>query len=278
LIGPAGVGKSRLVADFLTRVGDTATLARGRALSYGDGITYWPLVEMLVQLGIEPDRAISSSPADTQLATRALFEEAARGRSLILVIDDLQWAEPPMLDLIELIADWSRDVPILLLCIARPELLDRRPGWGGGMLNATSVLLEPLVATEAEQLADLLLADLSLDAETRRHILAMAESNPLFLEETAALAREADGAVRVPPTIRALLQARLDLLNETDRIVIEQEPSKARCFTDVPSRPWLRRQPATAYHTSWSRWSGKSSSVRTIRRSLETTPTGSGTC
>jgi predicted ATPase len=122
LIGPAGVGKSRLVADFLTRVGDTATLARGRALSYGDGITYWPLVEMLVQLGIEPDRAISSSPADTQLATRALFEEAARGRSLILVIDDLQWAEPPMLDLIEHIADWSRDVPILLVCIARPEL------------------------------------------------------------------------------------------------------------------------------------------------------------
>ena len=78
---------------------------------------------------------------------------------------------PPMLDLIEHIADWSRDVPILLLCIARPELLDRRPGWGGGKLNATSVLLEPLVAAEAEQLADLLLADLSLDAETRRRIL-----------------------------------------------------------------------------------------------------------
>ena len=111
LIGPAGVGKSRLVADFLTRVGDTATVARGRALSYGDGITYWPLVEILVQLGIEPDRAISSSPADTQLATRALFEEAARDRPLILVIDDLQWAEPPLLDLIEHIADWSRDVP-----------------------------------------------------------------------------------------------------------------------------------------------------------------------
>jgi class 3 adenylate cyclase len=230
LIGPAGVGKSRLVADFLTRVGDNATVARGRALSYGDGITYWPLVEILVQLGIEPDRAISSSPPDTQLATRALFEEAARDRPLILVIDDLQWAEPPMLDLIEHVADWSRDVPILLLCIARPELLDRRPGWGGGKLNATSVLLEPLVAAEAEQLADLLLADLSLDAETRRRILAIAEGNPLFLEEMAALAREADGAVRVPPTIRALLQARLDLLNDTERTVIERGAVEGKVF------------------------------------------------
>jgi class 3 adenylate cyclase len=230
LIGPAGVGKSRLVADFLTRVGGTATVARGRALSYGDGITYWPLVEILVQLGIEPDRAISSSPADTQLAVRALFAEAARDRPLIVVIDDLQWAEPPMLDLIEHIADWSRDVPILLLCIARPELLDRRPGWGGGKLNATSVLLEPLVSAEAEQFADLLLAGLSLDAETRRHILAIAEGNPLFLEEMAALAREADGAVRVPPTIRALLQARLDLLNGTERTVIERGAVEGKVF------------------------------------------------
>jgi class 3 adenylate cyclase len=230
LIGPAGVGKSRLVADFLTRVGDTATVARGRALSYGDGITYWPLVEILVQLGIEPDQAISSSPADTQLAVRALFEEAARNRPLIVVIDDLQWAEPPMLDLIEHVADWSRDVPILLLCIARPELLDRRRDWGGGKLNATSVLLEPLVSADAEQLADLLLADLSLDAETRRHILAIAEGNPLFLEEMAALAREADGAIRVPPTIRALLQARLDLLNDTERTVIERGAVEGKVF------------------------------------------------
>jgi AAA ATPase domain len=230
LMGPAGIGKSRLVADFLRGVGDNATVARGRARSYGDGITYWPLVEILVQLGIEPDRAISSTPADTQLTTRALFEEAARDRSLILVIDDLQWAEPPMLDLIEHIADWSRDVPILLLCIAKPELLDRRPGWGGGKLNATSVLLEPLAPADAELLADHLLADLPLDAETRRYVLAMAEGNPLFLEEMAALAREADGAVRVPPTIRALLQARLDLLDDAERIVIERGAVEGKVF------------------------------------------------
>jgi class 3 adenylate cyclase len=230
LIGPAGVGKSRLVTDFLTRVGDTATVAFGRALSYGDGITYWPLVEILIQLRIEPDRAISSSPADTQLATRAVFEEAARDRPLILVIDDLQWCEPPMLDLIEHIADWCRDVPILLLCIARPELMDRRPGWGGGKLNATSLLLEPLAAAEAEQLADLLLADLPLDAETKRNVIAMAEGNPLFLEEMAALARQGDGAVGVPPTIRALLQARLDLLNDAERTVVERGAVEGKVF------------------------------------------------
>ncbi|HEU0335290.1 MAG TPA: AAA family ATPase, partial [Gaiellaceae bacterium] len=121
LLGPAGVGKSRLVADFLEHVGDTATVASGRALSYGEGITYWPLVEALLKLGIDPAEAIRSSPADTQLATRALLERAAEERPLVLVLDDLHWAEPPLLDLVEHVADWSRESPILLLCVARPE-------------------------------------------------------------------------------------------------------------------------------------------------------------
>jgi predicted ATPase len=108
--------------------------------------------------------------------------------------------------------------------------VDRRPGGGGGKLNATSVLLEPVGAAEAEQLADHLLADLPLDAETRRHTLAIAEGNPLFLEEMAALAREADGAIVVPPTIRALLQARLDLLNDTERTVIERGAVEGKVF------------------------------------------------
>jgi hypothetical protein len=230
LIGPAGIGKSRIVADFLATVSDVANFAHGRALSYGDGITYWPLVEMLIQLGIEPHQALCSSPADTQLATRGLLEKAAELRPLILVFDDLQWAEPPMLDLIEHIADWSREAPLLLLCIARPELLDVRPGWGGGKVNATSVLLEPLEGDEAEQLATSLLADLSLDAETTGHILSIAEGNPLFLEEMAALAREAHGAVTVPPTIRALLQARLDTLNDAERSVIERGAVEGKTF------------------------------------------------
>ena len=230
LIGPAGVGKSRLVADFLETVGDTATVARGRALSYGEGITYWPLVEMLIQLGIEPADAIRSSPADTQLATRAIFEATAEQRPLVLVIDDLQWAEPPLLDLVEHIVDWSRDAPIFLLCIGRPELLDVRSGWGGGKVNASALLLEPLGEAESTVLADSLLAGIDLDVETRARILAIAEGNPLFLEEMAALAREADGTVSVPPTIRALLQARLDTLNDAERAVIERGAVEGKVF------------------------------------------------
>ena len=231
LIGPAGIGKSRLVADFLERVVDgSATVAGGRALSYGEGITYWPLVEMLVHLGIEPSDAIRSSPAETQLATRALLEERARDRPLVLVMDDLHWAEEPMLDLVEHVVDWSRAAPILVLCVARPELLDVRPGWGGGKLNATSILLEPLADAEARRLADGLLADLELDGETRARILATAQGNPLFLEEMAALAREADGTVDVPPTIRALLQARLDALNHDERVVVDRGAVEGQVF------------------------------------------------
>jgi tetratricopeptide (TPR) repeat protein len=230
LIGPAGIGKSRLVADFLEHVAGAATVARGRALSYGEGITYWPLVEMLIQLGIEPSDAVRSSPPDTQLATRALLEERARERPLVLVIDDLHWAEEPMLDLVEHVVDWSRAASILLLCVARPELLDVRPGWGGGKLNATSILLEPLADEESRTLADGLLADLELDDETRTRILTTADGNPLFLEEMAALAREARGTVEVPPTIRALLQARLDTLNKDERFVIERGAVEGQVF------------------------------------------------
>ncbi len=230
LIGPAGVGKSRLVEDFLEHVGDSARVARARCLSYGEGITYWPLVEVLLQLGRDPEQAIRSSPADTQLATRALLEEVAAERPLVLVLDDLQWAESPLLDLVDHLADWSREAPLFLLCVARPELLDARPGWGGGKFNATSILLEPLTEEQAAALADELLAGVAVDAGTRDRILATAEGNPLFLEEMAALARESRGAVDVPPTIQALLQARLDTLDASDRAVIERGAVEGKVF------------------------------------------------
>jgi hypothetical protein len=185
---------------------------------------------MLIQLGIEPSDAILSSPADTQLATRALLERQAAERPLVLVVDDLHWAEPPMLDLVEHVADWSRGAPILLLCLARPELLDVRPGWAGGKLNATSVLLEPLAGSEVDMLANELLAGVELDDGTRTRILSTAEGNPLFLEEMAALARDARGTVDVPPTIQALLQARLDTLNGDERIVIERGSVEGQVF------------------------------------------------
>ena len=230
LIGPAGVGKSRLVADFLEGIGDVATVARGRALSYGEGITYWPLVEMLVQLGVEPGEVIRSSPADTQLATRALLEGLAEEGPLVLVLDDSHWAEPPMLELVEHVCDWSRDRAIFLLCIARPELLDVRPDWAGGKVNATSILLEPLEPDLAAQLADRLLDGIDLASGMRARMLETAEGNPLFLEEMAALAREERGRVQVPPTIHALLQARLDTLGAEERTVIERGAVEGKVF------------------------------------------------
>ncbi|MGL6278834.1 MAG: AAA family ATPase, partial [Gaiella sp.] len=230
LVGPAGVGKSRLVADFLDHVGDGALVGRCRALSYGEGITYWPLVELLLQLGIDPGEAIRSSPADTQLATRALFEQAAESRPLVLVFDDLHWAEPPLLDLVEHVADWARDAPIFLCCVARPELLDLRPGWGGGKLNATSLLLEPLPVEDAAVLADGLLGELGFDREIRDRVLTAAEGNPLFIEEMAALTRRAGGAVVVPPTIHAVIQARLDQLPQHERAVIERGAVEGKVF------------------------------------------------
>ena len=232
LLGPAGVGKSRLVRAFLELVGDHARVLRGRCLDYGDGITYWPLVEVVIQLGRDPDSVIGSSPQETQLAFRKLLEAESAVKPIVIYFDDLQWAEPTFLDLVEHVADWSRDAPIFLLCAARPELLDLRPVWGGGKLNATSVLLEPLSGTESERLVENVLAGAVLEESLRRRIVDAAEGNPLFVEEMIAMVREdgADGEVVVPPTIHALLQARLDRLRADERAVIERGAVEGKIF------------------------------------------------
>src|SRR5262245_43009015 len=196
LLGPAGIGKSRLVADCLEQVGDGAGVLRGRCLSYGEGITYWPLVEMLVAVDVEPESVIGTSPAETQLAFRRLLEARAAERPQVVVIDDLQWAEPVFVELVEHVADLSRDVPIFLLCVARTELLDLRPGWGGGKLNATSLLLEPLGADECGELMSHLAGDASLGDDLRERIAAASAGNPLYVEEMLAMVREhGDGEI-----------------------------------------------------------------------------------
>ena len=157
LLGPAGVG-NRGSSRSSWRLRSHADVLRARCLHYGDDITYWPLVEILLAIGVEPDAVIGSSPAETQLAFRKLLEARAADRPQIVVLDDIQWAEPVFLDLIEHIADWSRDAPIFLLCVARPDLLEERPGWGGGKLNATTILLEPLPAEDCQALLDTLAA------------------------------------------------------------------------------------------------------------------------
>ena len=232
LLGPAGIGKSRLVADFLERVGDEADVLRGRCLSYGEGITYWPLVEILISVGVDPESVIGTSPPETQLAFRRLLETRAVERPQVVVIDDLQWAEPVFVDLVEHVSDMSRGAPIFLLCIARTELLDVRPGWAGGKLNATSLLLEPLAPEECSALMDELVADAPLTGDLRERITVASAGNPLYVEEMLAMVREhgGDGEIVVPPTIHALLQARIDSLDGDVRVVMERGSVEGEVF------------------------------------------------
>jgi class 3 adenylate cyclase/tetratricopeptide (TPR) repeat protein len=239
VLGSAGVGKSRLAAEFLGEL--DARVVRGRCLSYGEGITYWPVVEILKQLGTLPEGDAArplhfvlgesetpAAPAEIAWGFRKLLEQEAQEEPLVCVLDDLHWAEETLFDLVEHVADLSRDAPLLLLCMARPELLERRPSWGGGKWNATTVLLEPLDAAETE----LLIAELGgVDDELRNRILQVAEGNPLFLEEMLALLRDSGGAeVEVPPTIHALLAARLDQLDPDERSVLERGSVEGRTF------------------------------------------------
>ncbi len=232
LLGPAGIGKSRLVADFVERVGASADILRGRCLSYGEGITYWPLVEILIAIGVEPDSVIGTSPPETQLAFRRLLEARAATQPQVVVVDDLQWAEPVFIDLVEHIADLSRDAPIFLLCVARTELLDVRPDWGGGKLNATSILLEPLGEDECEALIGNLLGGTQLEGDLLERITAASAGNPLYVEEMLAMVREHGGVgeIVVPPTIHALLQARIDSLDGDVRIVMERGSVEGEVF------------------------------------------------
>ena len=239
-LGSAGVGKSRLVAEFLAS--SDARVVRARCLSYGDGITYWPVVEVLKQLDSLPGDAAAAEPLRSLLgeagrpatadqiawAFRKLLEQEARAQPLVCVFDDVHWAEQTFLDLVTSVAELSQDAPILLLCMGRPELLELRPSWGGGMWNSVTVLLEPLDAAETTAM---LAALGGVDEELADRIAASAEGNPLFLEEMLALVRAGGGGeVAVPPTIQALLAARLDQLDVHERAVLERGAVEGQVF------------------------------------------------
>jgi class 3 adenylate cyclase/tetratricopeptide (TPR) repeat protein len=247
LLGAAGVGKSRLTDEFLASL-DGAGVVRGHCLSYGDGITFWPVVEILVQLlgkeaatrleelGVDTvaaDRIASllgrrsevSSVDDLFWAVRKTLEAAAARTPLIVLLDDVHWGEEAFLDLVEHVADWTREAPILLLCLARPDLLERRPGWVSARPNATSVVLEPLSAEESERFVEGL-----LDERLRRRVLAAAEGNPLFLEEMVAMVEQGGDVAVLPPTIHALLAARLDQLPAGERAVLERAAIEGQVF------------------------------------------------
>jgi class 3 adenylate cyclase/tetratricopeptide (TPR) repeat protein len=248
VVGAAGVGKSRLVAEFLASL-DGAAVLQGRCLPYGDGITYRPVVEVVRQLEppldeLVPDRRVLavlrgilgsdrdvSSTEEIAWAFRKLLEAVASERPVVCVLDDVNWGEETFLDLVEQVAALARDVPLLVVCMARPELLDRRPGWGGGALNATNVLLGPLSDEEADTLIEELLGDAPLKPTLRARIRAAAEGNPLFVEEMIAMLRDApDGEIAVPATIQALLATRLDQLDASERSVLECGAVEGRVF------------------------------------------------
>jgi class 3 adenylate cyclase/tetratricopeptide (TPR) repeat protein len=251
VLGSAGIGKSRLANELLAEVHDEASVLVGRCLPYGEGITYWPLRDLVREAageltleriedllaGEEDAGRVATRVAgavgigegagaaeETMWAVRRLLEHLARKRPLIVGFDDLQWAESKFLDLVEYLVGWSRDAPILIVCLARPELLDRHPAWLAAIPSATSINLQPLSGTEAERLLELLRGETDVSRELLERITDAAEGNPLFVEQMLAMLTENGSAAAeaIPPSIHALLAARLDRLEPNDRAVLER--------------------------------------------------------
>ena len=210
--GTAGVGKSRLAQELLSRA--DAWVLTARCVPYGDGITFLPLQELF---GDVP----SGSNDDIVREARRRLEEQARDRPLLVCIEDVHWAEAAFLDLVEYLVGWSRDAPILLLCLARPELYDVRPRWPGAL-----VALESLTAEESATFLD----RLAVADDDRARIVDAAEGNPLFLEQLVAMLDESGAAGSMPPTIQALLTARLDRLEPFEQAVLQRAAVVGREF------------------------------------------------
>jgi len=231
VVGEAGVGKSRLAAELLAAI--EARVVSGRCLPYGEGITYWPVVEVLKQLDLLPaeeaaaaairsllgESEAATSPEEIAWAFRKTLEQAAAGRPLVVVFDDIQWGEETFRDLIEHVALLSSGASILLLCLARPELTERRPDW------PVTLRLGPL----GDQDVQALIAERS-PGELRERIARAAGGNPLFIEEMLAMAGHTNGNVTVPPTLQALLAARLDQLESGERSVLERGAVEGEIF------------------------------------------------
>ena len=262
--GEPGVGKSRLIREFLAGV-EGVTILSGRALPYGEGVTYWPLAEMVkAAAGISDDDPIETAKEklleccgeeaiaellglasgvlesvegergqpEIAWAAREFVDELADVQPLLLVFEDIHWAEEPLLELIDHLAQWVRDRALLIICLARPELLDVRPDWGGGRIRATSIELEALPRPESEQLADALLGDAALPADVRATLLDKTEGNPLFVEETVRMVLETgDGTYhRIPDTLQALIGARIDRLPQSERALLQRASVIGRIF------------------------------------------------
>ena len=274
VLGAAGAGKSRLVEEFLGGVGGSAQVLVGRCLPYGEGITYWPVAQALraamelhdfdepeevrsrldgILAGDDHADAIAarlsevlgiaeghSAPEETAWAIRRFLEILASERPVIAVWEDVHWAEPALLDAIDHVADWAGDAPILLLCTARPEFLDSRPGWGAGKQRASALTLPPLDADASTELIANLLGGGRLPADAADRVADAGGGNPLFVEQMVSMliddglvvrddgGREDAGwtpvgdlsSIAVPPSVAALLAARLERLSDDERRAI----------------------------------------------------------
>jgi class 3 adenylate cyclase len=274
IVGPAGIGKSRLAREFAESLRERAAVAVGRCVSYGEGLTFWPLREVVTALagaGGESSQEVQSrllrllegddeaevivervagalgwsdsatDPPGTFWAVRKLLEAAAAERPLAVVLEDIHWAEPIFVDLIEHLAGTLDGVPVVIVALARGDLLDVRPDFGGG---APRLRLQPLSGDDSRRLVEHLLGDDGVATELAEHVFARAEGNPLFIAELvrtlvedrrlersdAGLSAVRSSLLALPPTIHALLAARLDRLEPTERAALEAGAVIGRSF------------------------------------------------
>jgi DNA-binding SARP family transcriptional activator len=258
VVGEAGIGKTRLMRELLLPIREEARILVGRCVSYGEGATYLPIAEVVRQAVREPslegiaallegeDDAEQVAPRVAELtglterpaapgeafwAVRRFVEAIARERPVVLVLDDIHWAEPTLLDLVEYLGEWA-EAPALVLCAARRELLETRPAWGGPTSTGFVVELDPLGPEEVAKLV-LGLAEEPVDLEVEQRIVEQAGGNPLFAEQLLALAAEAPDLAlgETPPTVEALLASRLDRLDPRELAVLRRASVIGRRFT-----------------------------------------------